>query len=219
MKSLYIYCAGGFGKEVMDVARRLNASTRQWSVINFIDDGISDPIRYGADVFRFENFLSECRHADGEIVIASGEPSIRQKIYRKLNDAGAHLGKVVDTSTLVAPSAEIGDGVVVTPLCSISSNALINRNACINTMSIVGHDVVIGENSVVSSMVNIGGSCKIGNDSYVGMGVLIKEGISIGNDVIVGMGSVVYNDIPDGVIALGNPARPMRPNVDKRVFK
>ena len=59
----------------------------------------------------------------------------------------------------------------------------------------------------------------IGANSYVGMGVSIKEGTKIGKDVIVGMGSVVYNDIPDGVIALGNPARPMRENVEKRVFK
>jgi acetyltransferase-like isoleucine patch superfamily enzyme len=33
------------------------------------------------------------------------------------------------------------------------------------------------------------------------------------------MGSVVYNDIPDQMIALGNPARPMRRNDDKKVFK
>jgi acetyltransferase-like isoleucine patch superfamily enzyme len=33
------------------------------------------------------------------------------------------------------------------------------------------------------------------------------------------MGSVVYSDIPDNVIALGNPARAARPNADKRVFK
>ena len=51
------------------------------------------------------------------------------------------------------------------------------------------------------------------------MGVLIKEGTVIGKDAIVGMGSVVYNDIPDDVIAVGNPARPMRKNIDKKVFK
>ena len=68
-------------------------------------------------------------------------------------------------------------------------------------------------------MVNIGGKCRIGKRSYIGMGTLIKEGVTIGDDVIVGMGSVVYSDIPDNMIALGNPARPMRPNTDKKVFK
>ena len=31
--------------------------------------------------------------------------------------------------------------------------------------------------------------------------------------------SVVFNDLPDNVVALGNPARPMRPNLEQRVFK
>jgi acetyltransferase-like isoleucine patch superfamily enzyme len=68
-------------------------------------------------------------------------------------------------------------------------------------------------------MVNLGGNCQIGRNSYIGMGTLIKEGVRIGEDAIVGMGSVVYHDIPDQMIALGNPARPMRRNDDKKVFK
>ena len=101
----------------------------------------------------------------------------------------------------------LAEGLVVTPLCSISSDARLGRNACVNTMSIVGHDVQVGENTVVSSMVNIGGACVIGANCYLGMGALIKEGVRIGSNSIVGMGSVVYSDIPDDVIALGNPAR------------
>jgi len=48
---------------------------------------------------------------------------------------------------------------------------------------------------------------------------LVKDQVRIGDGVIVGMGSVVFNDLPDNVIALGNPARPMRPNLEQRVFK
>ena len=68
-------------------------------------------------------------------------------------------------------------------------------------------------------MVNLGGSCAVGNASYIGMGALIKERVKIGSNTIIGMGSVVFNDIPDNVIALGNPARVMRPNTDQKVFK
>jgi sugar O-acyltransferase (sialic acid O-acetyltransferase NeuD family) len=219
MKELLIYCAGGFGKEVMDVARRLNESKSQWSDINFIDDGCVDNMKYGAKVLKFEDLEMAGELHSCEIVIANGEPAIRQKIRTKLENAGLALGIVIDTSCIVARTARIEEGVVITPFCSISSDVIIRKNASVNTTSIIGHDVEIGENSVISSMVNLGGACKVGMNSYIGMGVLIKEGVSIGNDVIIGMGSVVYNDIPDGVIALGNPARPMRPNVDKKVFK
>jgi len=42
--------------------------------------------------------------------------------------------------------------------------------------------------------------------------------VKIGDSSIIGMGSVVYKDIPDEVIALGNPARVARKNEDKKVF-
>ena len=50
------------------------------------------------------------------------------------------------------------------------------------------------------------------------MGSQIKENTRIGKSAIVGMGSVVCADIPDEVIAMGNPCRPLRPNLNRRVF-
>ena len=35
-------------------------------------------------------------------------------------------------------------------------------------------------------------------------------GVTIGNDVVIGAGSVVTHDIPDGVLAAGNPCRVIR---------
>ena len=68
-------------------------------------------------------------------------------------------------------------------------------------------------------MVNLGGAVTVGPQVYIGMGALIKEQLSIGANSIVGMGSVVHRDIPEGVIALGNPARVARLNEDRKVFK
>ncbi len=79
-------------------------------------------------------------------------------------------------------------------------------------------NILLGEDGE-ARLCDFGSACRIGERSYIGMGTQIKEGVTIGDEVIVGMGSVVYNDIPNGMIALGNPARPMRPNVDKLVFK
>jgi sugar O-acyltransferase (sialic acid O-acetyltransferase NeuD family) len=217
MTTLYVYGAGGFGKELMDVARRRNAADRTWSEICFVDDICPDAMRYGARVLRFDD-VRECLD-DAEFVIAVGEPAGREKLAQRLAQHGARLGRVVDTSTLVSNSARLGAGVVVTPLCSISSEAVLGNHVCVNTMSIVGHDIEIGDHTVVSSMVNIGGACKVGSGTYLGMGALIREGVRIGSNVIIGMGSVVYSDIPDDVIALGNPARVARPNTDRKVFK
>lgn len=52
----------------------------------------------------------------------------------------------------------------------------------------------------------------IGNNVWIGGGVIIMPGITIGDNAVVGAGSVVTKDIPDNVIAYGNPCRVIRDN-------
>jgi sugar O-acyltransferase (sialic acid O-acetyltransferase NeuD family) len=217
---MFIYCAGGFGREVYDVALRANQAHGRWDQIGFIDDyAESGSDFYGTTVYTLDAVLQQFDPAQVETVIANGEPLYRQRIHDKLAARGVRLGTVIDSGALVSAQCEMAPGTIVAPFCQVSGLVKLGANVAINTLSIVGHDVQLGDHCVVSSMVNVGGGARIGANSYLGMGALIKEGVSIGRDVIIGMGAVVYNDIPDGMIALGNPARPMRPNVDKLVFK
>jgi maltose O-acetyltransferase len=48
---------------------------------------------------------------------------------------------------------------------------------------------------------------EIGADVWVGGGALILAGVRIGSRSIIGAGSVVSRDIPDDVLAVGNPCR------------
>ena len=50
----------------------------------------------------------------------------------------------------------------------------------------------------------------IGSHVWIGGGVQILPGVKIGSNVVIGSGSVVTKDIPDGVIAVGNPCRVIR---------
>lgn len=47
----------------------------------------------------------------------------------------------------------------------------------------------------------------IGNSVWIGGGAIILPGVTIGNGVTIGAGSVVTRDIPDNVVAAGNPCR------------
>ena len=47
----------------------------------------------------------------------------------------------------------------------------------------------------------------IGDNVWIGGSATILPGVSIGNNVVIGAGSVVTKDIPDNVVAAGNPAR------------
>lgn len=50
----------------------------------------------------------------------------------------------------------------------------------------------------------------IGENTWIGAGVVIVPGVHIGRNTVIGAGSVITKDIPDNVIAVGNPCRVLR---------
>ena len=55
-----------------------------------------------------------------------------------------------------------------------------------------------------------GKAVTIGDNVWIGGNVLVCPGVHIGNNVVIGGGSVVTKDIPDNMLAYGNPCRPVR---------
>ena len=51
----------------------------------------------------------------------------------------------------------------------------------------------------------------VSDNVWLGGGVIVCPGVTIGADTVVGAGSVVTRDLPAGVVAVGNPARVVRP--------
>ncbi len=50
----------------------------------------------------------------------------------------------------------------------------------------------------------------IGRNCWLGAGVIVLPGVTIGENTVIGAGSVVTRDIPDHVVAVGNPCRVLR---------
>ena len=55
----------------------------------------------------------------------------------------------------------------------------------------------------------------VGDNVWIGGGVKVMPGVTIGSNVVIGGGSVVTKDIPDNVVAAGNPCRVIRPITEK----
>ena len=51
----------------------------------------------------------------------------------------------------------------------------------------------------------------VGDNVWIGADVHVMPGVKIGSNVVIGGGSVVVKDIPDNVVAVGNPCHPIRP--------
>ena len=50
----------------------------------------------------------------------------------------------------------------------------------------------------------------IGDNVWIGGNVCVMPGVTIGNNAVIGAGSVVTKDIPDNMLAVGNPCKPVR---------
>lgn len=86
----------------------------------------------------------------------------------------------------------------------IGANAQIAPNVSIYT---AGHPVHPDSRN---SGYEYGISIAIGDNVWIGGNVCIMPGVTIGNNVVIGAGSVVTKDIPDNVIAAGNPCKIIR---------
>lgn len=50
----------------------------------------------------------------------------------------------------------------------------------------------------------------VGDNVWFGGGVKVMPGVTIGSNVVIGAGSIVTKDIPDNVVAAGNPCKVLR---------
>jgi acetyltransferase-like isoleucine patch superfamily enzyme len=58
------------------------------------------------------------------------------------------------------------------------------------------------------------GGIIIGSEAWLGVGVIVLGGVKIGDGAVIGAGSVVTQDVPEGAIALGTPARVVKMRSD-----
>ncbi|MFJ8581660.1 sugar O-acetyltransferase [Micromonospora sp. NPDC093277] len=104
------------------------------------------------------------------------------------------------------------------PRCFVNFNAVFLDVARIN----IGADVQIGPNvQLLTATHPLGPAARrakwesaepinIGDNAWLGGGVIVLGGVTIGANTVVGAGAVVTRDLPPDVLAVGNPARPVR---------
>ncbi|KFF72882.1 hypothetical protein IW01_01555 [Pectobacterium brasiliense] len=213
---LGIFGAGGLGREVLILAQAINRQHARWGEFVFIDDLHPNRLLKGIDVIDF----SAASKIEGiEMVVAVGEPAVRARMAERIHEQGLSLTTLVHPTVQLTSCIRLGLGVIVCQGAVVSCDVNIEDNVLIQPNTCIGHDCHIREHAVVSPGVSMGGGCRIGHRTFVGMNATVKETVTLGDDVIVSMGAVVFSDVQDSVITLGNPARVMRRNENKQIFK
>lgn len=137
----------------------------------------------------------------------------RERLARELF---AHVGKNVMINKPFhcdyGSNISIGDNFFANYGCvildvnkvSIGNNVFMAPCVCLYT---AGHPI---DKDIRNENLEYGWPITIGDDVWIGGSVVINPGVTIGSNVVIGSGSVVTKDIPDGVVACGNPCRVKR---------
>lgn len=212
MKDIAIYGAGGFGKEIACLIKRINNEEAIWNFIGFFDDGLEKGIdnNYGPilgglnEINNWEKSLA--------IAIAIGNPDIIHKLVKMIVNPQIYYPNIVspDLIYLDKDSVKLGIGNIISPRCLISCFVEIGDFNILNGYIVIGHDTKIGSYNVFMPSVNISGGVSIGNRNFMGVSSIILQYQKMGNHVRVGAGSVVMRKTQDNSLYIGNPAIKMK---------
>lgn len=187
---MYLYGASGHGKVIKEI---LEAKGEK--VDGFIDDNPQVNEIGGIPVFHQSEQKSP-------MIVSVGTNEIRKRIVETLD---CEFATAIHPSSIVSPSVRIGKGSVIMAGGIVNADSRIGNHCIINTGASVDHDCEISDFVHISPHATICGNVEIGEGAWVGAGSVVIQGVKIGKWAIIGAGSVVTRDIPDGVVAFGNP--------------
>ena len=137
----------------------------------------------------------------------------QQKLLKQL------LGNIKGTVSVTAPfwcdygyNITVGENFYTNHNCVIldgarvtfGDNVFIAPNCCFST---AGHPLDVEQRN---QGLEIALPITVGDNVWIGASVTVLPGVTIGSNTVIGAGSVVNKDIPDGVVAAGNPCRVLR---------
>jgi sugar O-acyltransferase (sialic acid O-acetyltransferase NeuD family) len=216
MREILIYGAGGFGMEVAWLIEDINRVMPTWNLIGFIDEDEKKwgQKRYGYPVIGGPSVL-ERLPSPHAMAVAIGDSNQRRSVVERLRPLNLEFPALIHPSVIMSRTVTIAEGVVVAAGSVLTVEIEIGPHTHLNLDCTVGHGAVVGEYSTLFPSVNVSGDVELGHATSIGTGAAIIQSIKIGANTVVGAGAVVVRDLPDNVVAVGNPARVIKTNAAK----
>lgn len=215
MRDIAIYGAGGFGKEVACLIRRINDSHSEpvWNLIGFFDDGKEKGEKishYGICLGGMEE-LNQYK-SELCVTIAIGSPKIVKKVVDNINNPKIVFPNLIHPTAVFVDeqSFTIGKGNIIQGGCSFSCDVKIGDFNVFNGIVILGHDDIIGSFNSFMPDVKVSGEVTIGDCNFFGVASIILQQMKIGDGIRLGAGSVLMTKPKDGELYIGNPAKRMK---------
>jgi sugar O-acyltransferase (sialic acid O-acetyltransferase NeuD family) len=211
MRQVAVFGASGCGRGVMPLARVQWAASGEPYELVFVDDNPSAPELNGHLMLTYEQWLQ--RRADSRYInIAIANSTVRQRLVERCAADSVEFFEVRASNVIQLDNVQLGEGAILCPFVTLTSNIRIGKHFHANLYSYVEHDCVIGDYVTFAPGVMCNGNVVVEDHAYIGAGAILKQGqpgnpLVVGRGAVVGMGAVVTKSVPPGVVVVGNPAR------------
>jgi sugar O-acyltransferase (sialic acid O-acetyltransferase NeuD family) len=207
MKNVLIIGARGYGREYHEGFKTYPGYNKDFIIKGFLDDKsdiLDGFIGYAPILSSVENYQIQ---TDDVFVCALGASQAKAKYVNIIRKKGGNFMKLIHPTAIVYGTAEIGEGVVISPFCMISANVKIEEFTTIQPYCNFGHDAHIGSFCSIESYSFLGGFTRIDDFVTLHTRSTILPHVSVGNNAIVGAGSVVIKNVKPGITVFGVPAK------------
>lgn len=197
---IYLYGAGGHAKVIADILECCDKI-----IAGIFDDNPSKTIRDFPNL----KFPGPFVFSTDKLILSIGNNLIRKKIAMQID---ADYFTAIHPSVIISAYSHIDKGSVLMGGVLINADSKIGKHCIINSKASIDHDCILGSFVHISPNATLCGDVFVGECSHIGAGAIIIPGKKIGANTIIGAGAVVISDIPDNVVAVGNPARIIKQN-------
>jgi sugar O-acyltransferase (sialic acid O-acetyltransferase NeuD family) len=213
MNQVAVFGASGFGREVMPLARAQWAASGVPYELVFVDDQPPAPTINGHRVLTYTEWLAQPAQQRW-INVAIANSRVRERLVQRCAADGVLFFEIRAANVVQLDDVQLGEGAILCPFVTLTSNIHIGRHFHANLYSYVAHDCVIGDYVTFAPGVKCNGNVVIEDHAYIGTGAVLRQGkpgepLVIGRGAVVGMGAVVTKSVAPGMTVVGNPARPL----------
>lgn len=213
MNQVAVFGASGCGRGVMPLARAQWAASGVPYELVFVDDQPPAPSINGHRVLTYTEWLAQPAQQRW-INVAIANSRVRERLVQRCAADGVRFFEIRAANVVQLDDVQLGEGAILCPFVTLTSNIRIGRHFHANLYSYVEHDCVIGDYVTFAPGVKCNGNVVIEDHAYIGTGAVLRQGkpgepLVIGQGAVVGMGAVVTKSVAPGMTVVGNPARPL----------
>lgn len=199
----FLIGAGGHATSIIDVVKS-NGEIIDGVFSDYDNDNITGLNKIGKnqDIIKYS--------LNNEFMLAFGNVDARIKTVESLENKGLNYFSSVHSSCIIGSNVSIGIGTVIMPGVIVNSGAKIGNHVIVNSGAIIEHGCIIEDHAHISPGCTICGNSTVGYGCWIGAGTTIINGVKLGKKVVAGAGSVIINDLDDGSVVVGVPAKSKR---------